>query len=165
MMPKPRLLFGCLLLTLSASVGCEDEAPPPAPAAEPTPEPKAAAVAEPKKDEPNPCDNRQPVVLELPAAETIATPWGLEFLYSIGGTRVAKGDPEFIFSLHHGQAHWQTMRGPHNWNQKMTWHGFCWRGLGTPQRRAHMVKVQVAPVCDAKGRQTDFGGCGDALPD
>lgn len=162
---RPFSLAAYAAFALAWSIGCESEPATPAPEAT-KPTPAKVPAPTPAKDEgPNPCDNRKPVELELPATKKVATPWGLEFVYSIGGERVANGPPEFLFSLMHGPARWETVRNPGNWNQRMTWHGFCWRPLGTPERRAHTVRIQVAPVCDENGKQTEFGGCRDALPE
>ncbi|MDH5674437.1 MAG: hypothetical protein OEZ06_20085 [Myxococcales bacterium] len=160
------------LLALWSATACGSEpSPPPAPPAQgeapaepPTPvaeAPKPAAAPE----EPNPCDKPQAVELELPAGQIVTSPWGLEFTYAIGGDRVAKGPPTYIFLLRHGQRRWETRRSASDWTQRKTWRGFCWRGLGRPERRAARVKLQVQPVCDAQGKLVEMGGCGDALAD
>lgn len=109
---------------------------------------------------PNPCATPGPRTLELDAGVISQTPWGLELTYAIDEDK--KLGPGYMFLLRFGDARWETRRDKANWLRKMTWHGFCWRGVDMPERRSSRVKIEIAPVCK-DGVVQELGGCGDAL--
>lgn len=153
-------LVPCLAIVLSAyacgsgSESATPGAPPPAP----VPATPPAKSAEPS--EPNPCATPGPRTLDIEAGVIQQTPWGLELTYAIDEDE--KLGPGYMFLLRSGSARWETRRDKATWLRKMTWRGFCWRGVGLPERRSPRVQVEIAPVCK-DGVLQELGGCGDAL--
>jgi len=98
--------------------------------------------------------------LDIEAGVIQQTPWGLELTYAIDEDD--KLGPGYTFLLRSGDARWETRRDKANWPRKLTWRGFCWRGVGVPERRSSRVKIEIAPVCK-DGVLQELGGCGDAL--
>jgi hypothetical protein len=133
-------------------------------AAAPSVPPAAAAATKPPPDvtpsAPNPCATPGPQTLDIEAGVIQRTPWGLELTYAIDEDD--KLGPGYTFLLRSGDARWETRRDKANWLRKMTWRGFCWRGVGMPERRSARVKVEIGPVCK-DGVLQELGGCGDAL--
>lgn len=147
------------MLALTCVAGCDE--PPPEPAAEP-PAP-APPPPPPEPEAPNPCDHPEPVKLTIKAGDTATTVHGLEIDYRPGVGRV-KGLRSFEFTLRYGRARWLVERTMANWNKRMTWRGFCWKGGSPPPKPgAHKVVIHVAPVCDENGKPLDMGGCREVL--
>jgi hypothetical protein len=101
-----------------------------------------------------------PQTLDIEAGVIRQTPWGLELTYAIDEDD--KLGPGYTFLLRSGDARWETRRDKANWLRKMTWRGFCWRGVGMPERRSSRVQVEIGPVCK-DGVLQELGGCGAAL--
>lgn len=129
-------------------------AAPEAPVAAPT----AAAVK--ATGAPSPCDNPAPIKLELEAGTSKETAWGLEFRYVVDEDK--KLGSGYLFQLRSGERRWETRRDSTNWNQPITWRGFCWRGAERPAKRALHLQIEVAPVCK-DGKLQELGGCGNAF--
>ncbi|HET8931853.1 MAG TPA: hypothetical protein VFN67_00365 [Polyangiales bacterium] len=144
------------VLWLSA---CADKTAPQSPALEPPPTPPAAAAARPAAP-PNPCDNPAPIKLALDVGSSQETPWGIEFRYLVDEDK--KLGSGYQFQLRSGERRWETRRDNTNWNQPLTWRGFCWRGAERPAKRALRVQIEIAPVCK-DGKLQELGGCGDAF--
>jgi hypothetical protein len=98
--------------------------------------------------------------LEIEAGVIAKTPWGLELTYAVDED--AKRGPGYMFLLRSGDRRWETRRDRSNWSNRLTWHGFCWRGADQPERRAKRVRIEIAPVCK-DGKLSELGGCGTAL--
>jgi hypothetical protein len=147
-----------ILLWVCACGSGEGVAPTSAPAApvaaaKPLPAPAPPAA-------PNPCATPGKVTLEIEAGVVQQTPWGLELTYAIDEDD--KVGPGYMFLLRSGAARWETRRDKANWRRSMTWRGFCWRGVGLPERRSSRVTIEIAPVCK-DGVLQELGGCSDAL--
>jgi len=128
---------------------------PAAPVAAPKPLPAPAPPAG-----PNPCATPGKVTLEIEAGVIRQTPWDLELTYAIDEDK--KLGPGYMFLLRSGASRWETRRDKANWLRPMTWRGFCWRGVGLPERRSPRATIEIAPVCK-DGALQELGGCGDAL--
>jgi hypothetical protein len=148
---------GIVLWVCACGSGAESAATPSAPAAVPV-ETKPPPTAAPS--EPNPCTTPGPRTLDIEAGVVQQTPWGLELTYAIDEDK--KLGPGYMFLLRSGDARWETRRDKANWLRKMTWRGFCWRGVGVPERRSARVQIEIGPVCK-DGALQELGGCGDAL--
>lgn len=151
----------CVVIVLWACAcgsGAESAATPSvAPATAPVTQPPPAAAT---PSEPNPCANPGPRTLDIEAGVIQQTPWGLELTYAIDeDDKLGSG---YMFLLRRGAARWETRRDKTNWLRKMTWRGFCWRGVGMPERRSSRVTIEIGPVCK-DGVQQELGGCADAL--
>jgi len=157
-MGTPRVAIIALLASASLA-GCEPPPPPAPPPPAPAPPPPPA----PEPSEPSPCLQPEPVQLKIKAGGTATTPHGLEIDYRPGVGRV-KGLRSFEFTLRHGERRWRVERTMANWNKRMTWRGFCWKGGDPPPKAgANRVVVHVAPVCDESGKLLEMGGCRDVL--
>jgi hypothetical protein len=149
---------GIALWVCACGSGVESAATPSAPPATstaPTPPPTAATPSQ-----PNPCATPGPRTLDIEAGVIQQTPWGLELTYAIDeDDKLGTG---YMFLLRSGVARWETRRDKASWLRKMTWRGFCWRGVGMPPRRSPRVMIEIGPVCK-DGVLQELGGCGDAL--
>jgi hypothetical protein len=149
--------IGFVLWVCACGGGAESASAPSTPVAVPaaTKPPPTAAPSE-----PNPCATPGPRTLDIEAGVVQQTPWGLELTYAIDEDE--KLGPGYMFLLRSGDARWETRRDKANWLRKMTWRGFCWRGVGVPERRSARVQIEIGPVCK-DGVLQELGGCGDAL--
>lgn len=150
------LFWACLWLS-----ACADKPAPAKPEAAPPPSPPpAAAPAKPVASAPNPCDNPAPIKLELEAGTSKETAWGIELRYVVDEDK--KRGSGYLFQLRSGERRWETRRDNSNWNQPITWRGYCWRCAERPAKRSLHLQVEIAPVCK-DGKLQELGGCGDAL--
>jgi len=148
-------------------VACRDQAAPTAPPPSPPEAQEAPAPALPNPNPsppaasaPNPCDAPAVQTLELAAGIATQTPWDVELRYVVDDDK--KLGSGYVFQLRSGERRWETRRNNRNWNQPITWRGFCWRGAERPKPKSLQLKIQIAPVCK-DGKLQELGGCGNAL--
>ncbi|MDD9939943.1 MAG: hypothetical protein OXU20_02660 [Myxococcales bacterium] len=154
------------LSVLLALLACDPS--PPLEKASPSSVPPVSNPAPPPPPAPappthQPCAHPDPLALTIAAGEAGETPYGLQIEYFPGVGKI-KGLPTFEFRLQHGTRRWRVERTMANWNSRMTWRGFCWKGgLPHPKPNAKKVVIHVAPVCDQNGELLEMGGCRNVL--